>query len=270
MALEDEIINIEDLDIATEIKIGDYVLLETTNGTKLLDFKDFVIGVDNITFFDRISGSYLQVSDISAISAKTLNNETLLSSISGVNTDINEIRTRIGSVEASFVNLVENINTDAINASDITSFINGTIGFTVSNTANRILSHSRGFLKFEEFVFSGTALAKSSTGDINLSAEPDDAKGFFYKAKGSYGMLFNGTINTQAQARSNFLLQLRKNGKPIAEYTASSTTADGNTKQSNNYNFSLYLNLVANDVISLAFTNPDVTLKNSIFSGIKI
>ena len=119
-------------------------------------------------------------------------------------------------------------------------------------------------------MFSGTALAKSSTGDINLSAEPDDAKGFFYKAKGSYGMLFNGTINTQAQARSNFLLQLRKNGKPIAEYTASSTTADGNTKQSNNYNFSLYLNLVANDVISLAFTNPDVTLKNSIFSGIKI
>ena len=77
MALEDEIINIEDLDIAKEIKIGDNILLETTDGTKLIDFKDFIIGTDNITFYDKISGGeFLQTADISALSANVDTNTT--------------------------------------------------------------------------------------------------------------------------------------------------------------------------------------------------
>ena len=54
MAIEDEIINITDLDVGTELLNTDKLLIETNNGTKLLAFKDFVIGVNNITFKDRL------------------------------------------------------------------------------------------------------------------------------------------------------------------------------------------------------------------------
>ena len=51
MAIEDdEIVNISDLDVGSEILKTDKLIVETNNGTKLLDFKDFVIGVDNISF----------------------------------------------------------------------------------------------------------------------------------------------------------------------------------------------------------------------------
>ena len=59
MAIEDEIINITDLDIGTDISTGDKLLVETSNGTKLLDFKDFIIGTDNISFFDKISSAFV-------------------------------------------------------------------------------------------------------------------------------------------------------------------------------------------------------------------
>ena len=51
MAIEDEIVNISDLDVGTEILKTDKLLVETTNGTKLLNFRDFVIGLDNISFY---------------------------------------------------------------------------------------------------------------------------------------------------------------------------------------------------------------------------
>ncbi len=56
MAIEDEIVNISDLDVGNEILQTDKLLIETNAGTKLLDFKDFVIGVNNISFYHLISG----------------------------------------------------------------------------------------------------------------------------------------------------------------------------------------------------------------------
>jgi len=56
MAIEDEIVNISDLDIGNEILKTDKLIVETNNGTRLLDFKDFVIGIDNISFYHLISG----------------------------------------------------------------------------------------------------------------------------------------------------------------------------------------------------------------------
>ena len=40
MAIEDEIINISDIDVGTEILNTDQLIIETNNGTKLLKFKD--------------------------------------------------------------------------------------------------------------------------------------------------------------------------------------------------------------------------------------
>jgi hypothetical protein len=61
MAIEDEIVNISDLDVGTEILKTDKLIIETNNGTKLLDFKDFVIGLDNISFYHLISGKGVNV-----------------------------------------------------------------------------------------------------------------------------------------------------------------------------------------------------------------
>jgi len=49
MAIEDEIINISDIDVGTEILNSDKLLIETSNGTKMVAFKDFVVGPDNIS-----------------------------------------------------------------------------------------------------------------------------------------------------------------------------------------------------------------------------
>ena len=54
MAIEDEIINITDIDVGTEILNNDKLIIETNSGTKLLAFKDLVIGEDNITFRDKL------------------------------------------------------------------------------------------------------------------------------------------------------------------------------------------------------------------------
>jgi len=54
MAIEDEIINISDIDVGTEILNNDKLIIETNNGTKLLAFKDLVIGEENITFKDKL------------------------------------------------------------------------------------------------------------------------------------------------------------------------------------------------------------------------
>ncbi len=54
MALEDEIINIEDITLGTDIIQSDKFIIETNNGTKLVEFKDIVINEDQITFKDKL------------------------------------------------------------------------------------------------------------------------------------------------------------------------------------------------------------------------
>tara|TARA_R110002051_G_scaffold305018_1_gene374694 strand:- start:4017 stop:5099 length:1083 start_codon:yes stop_codon:yes gene_type:complete len=80
MAIEDEIINISDLDIGTEILQTDKLLIETNSGTKLLDFKDFVIGIDNISFYHLISarGDVTDITDTETVVGHTGGNFELL------------------------------------------------------------------------------------------------------------------------------------------------------------------------------------------------
>jgi hypothetical protein len=72
MAIEDEIINITDIDVGTEILNNDKLIIETNNGTKLIAFKDLVIGEDNITFKDKL----IQGADIAGESSTTFSTVT--------------------------------------------------------------------------------------------------------------------------------------------------------------------------------------------------
>ena len=65
-------VNIKSLPTTTEVKIGDFLILETELGTKLLDFENFVITEFNTTFNGTLSGHTADIatnlSKITAIS----------------------------------------------------------------------------------------------------------------------------------------------------------------------------------------------------------
>ena len=79
MAIEDEIINISDIDIGAEILRTDKLLVETNNGTKLVEFKDFVIGTENISFYNVISSAFLGDNITGAAQYQSLSGFNLLS-----------------------------------------------------------------------------------------------------------------------------------------------------------------------------------------------
>jgi hypothetical protein len=58
-------INIKDLPEITQISNGDYVLLETANGTKIVDFKNFVLPEANTLVSNRLSLAENQLSSFS-------------------------------------------------------------------------------------------------------------------------------------------------------------------------------------------------------------
>ena len=278
MALEDEIINIEDLEIATEVKIGDYVLLETTDGTRLLDFKDFIIGVDNITFFDRISGTYLKTSDISAVSAKAEANHNILTTLSAVTADVDNNKLRINDAFNSLATFVDSISTATINASDISSNTNSSIGFTVSNSVRKSLQNTSGFLLFDKFDFKGTGLTEGTDIQLGDGTKDNSTNSFFYKAKGDYGMIFNGMIGVRVPRSSGAdqrFLTINKNGEfyarqPLQMFSNAPTNSfPSNTYSHGTYNFSVYMNLKKDEKITLHLSRYS-GIEASTFSGIKI
>lgn len=64
-------VNIKSLPAVTEVKIGDYLILETTDGTRLIDFDDFVITEYNTTFYSVVSGNSLNI-DTNTANIKSL------------------------------------------------------------------------------------------------------------------------------------------------------------------------------------------------------
>ena len=103
MAIEDEIINISDIDIGTEILRTDKLLVETNNGTKLVEFKDFVIGTDNISFYNVISSAFLGDNITGAAQYQTISGFNLLSpgTNAGYKTNYEHIS---GAIELTKVN----------------------------------------------------------------------------------------------------------------------------------------------------------------------
>jgi len=73
-------VNIDDLPVFEEIKSGSYILIETSDGTGIIDYKNFIIGTDNITFQNLLS---TQDAQIKALSAQLVSLETTVSSNSG-------------------------------------------------------------------------------------------------------------------------------------------------------------------------------------------
>ena len=60
----DNNINLKKLPQASEVNYGDFLLLETSQGTSVLDFKDFIITEYNTTFYPLISANSEDIKQI--------------------------------------------------------------------------------------------------------------------------------------------------------------------------------------------------------------
>lgn len=64
--MESNVLNVKDLPQAEEIINGDLLIVERPNGTQSLDFKDFIVGPDNVSFYNTtIVGLSTTVSSLS-------------------------------------------------------------------------------------------------------------------------------------------------------------------------------------------------------------
>ena len=57
-------VNIKNLPIVTEVKTGDYLILETESGTRLLDFENFAVTEYNTTFHPTISTNSADITSL--------------------------------------------------------------------------------------------------------------------------------------------------------------------------------------------------------------
>jgi len=236
MALEDEIINIDQLEVAKEIQIGDLILIETTDGTKLIDFKDFIIGTDNVTFYDKIAAletnddtdsgeTILKASNIEALSSKYAYHESLLSSISAVNNTTDNLDSRLSVALSDISNLAAQIDANV----SVASYTTSKIGFAAAryNRETKLRSVS-----FTEEVFTGSSL----TSGYNISvAAASDTNTWKYTAVGIYTLQITGFLTFETKQSSggviNDTIQLLKNGKIIATYRFNDVNNSGRDRQ---------------------------------------
>lgn len=64
--MADDTINIKNVPESQEIKSGDKILFESDLGTRVVDFDNLIIGTDNVTFYDTITGNTTDVTNLSA------------------------------------------------------------------------------------------------------------------------------------------------------------------------------------------------------------
>ena len=72
-------VNVDELPVIEEVKPGDFLILENQDGTGIVDYKDFIIGVDNITFSDVLSTHGTNIGTVSTNHATLSTNHATLS-----------------------------------------------------------------------------------------------------------------------------------------------------------------------------------------------
>ena len=87
LIMADEV-TIKSLATTDEVRTGDFLLVETETGTKIIDFKDFVIGQSNTTFQPLLStlsyDSNLLTTNQSTISSELASFRTIVSDVSAL------------------------------------------------------------------------------------------------------------------------------------------------------------------------------------------
>lgn len=91
---DDLFVNIKSLPATYDVNVGDYLIVETTTGTRIIDFKDFLITLDNTTFKSIIEAQSTAIIELST----TVN--SLLSANASLTTRVEELETFRTNVES--------------------------------------------------------------------------------------------------------------------------------------------------------------------------
>ena len=165
-------VNIKDLPEVTQISNGDYVLLETANGTKIVDFKNFVLPEANTLVTTRLNVAENQLSSFST----TFNTkyDTLVSENASITTNFQTLCSKVLSTSLEYfgkaeitINANNNQGTAIINPLPLFSILE-----TIQNSDLIIYPLNEYASKFPAYV---TEFNKT-TGLITI-------RGSFYKTK---------------------------------------------------------------------------------------
>jgi len=262
MAIEDEIINISDIDVGTEILRNDKLIIETNSGTKLLSFKDLVIGEENISFgkklvqgiggqgatstaFTTVTGfniltsdtdpghvtRYVDVSGTAELGVFNYNAISELGSVSAVTlqneAEISQLKNDLAAVLSQLEdsNVTVTVGTSAVN-------------FRVHNKGGNPISYTKGTKFYANFDTVSLNPTKTHTdGTVSFNEKPFSMQYPTTNFNSGY-YLFTGTLRGQFMdkwARSFGLAvprgfcDLYKNGSKIAAAIMQQTTSTGST-----------------------------------------
>jgi hypothetical protein len=115
-------VNIKELPQLDEVQPGDLLIVETDTGTNVIDFSNFILPPENVTFYGEIVQLQTEVETLSTIVD---------------NTTINLILTA-NALNVALANTIANTTTqiEAFSSTYIDNFITGVISFNGTNTDN--------------------------------------------------------------------------------------------------------------------------------------
>lgn len=99
----DVFINIKDLPELTEVRNGDYIIVESTTGTHLIDFKNLIMPTANTIITNTVTQNTNAILSLSSSNSSS----TLSSQIESNKTDISSLSTNISNIVA---NKILNLN----------------------------------------------------------------------------------------------------------------------------------------------------------------
>ena len=95
-------ISIKQLPTISSIEPGNFVIVQTENATNKLDFKDFVVGLENTTFSNVISSNNINAAAVAANTTRSTANATNITTntntIAAVTTKVNSLETSVGGL----------------------------------------------------------------------------------------------------------------------------------------------------------------------------
>ena len=156
-------ISIKQLPTITSIESGNFVVVQTENATTKLDFKDFVIGLENTTFANTISGTD-GFAGIAANTTRSIANTTRgvtnAANITTLNTDVDIVSANVIALSSS----VGGLNIDGSGGVTFTA-LTATSLSAGSLSANGV--EFKGYPSHSQVVYKGFT-QRQGTGDIDL------------------------------------------------------------------------------------------------------
>lgn len=160
---KDVFVNILDLGTISQVNDGDYLIVETPNGTRIIDFKDFIVPNKNLPLTTTVDLNTTQILST---------NDTVTTLGTNVNTQVSNLSSVILSVSA------QAIGESSTNQIEFNTKINGLSASIDSLTPKFDETMTNTLSTVDKIIYVGTAQASIAANNINqtfaLAPTPPD------------------------------------------------------------------------------------------------